>query len=364
MFTQRFAKIEGISFLDGYDVVSCKRCCFVYASNIPEQAAFDEYYINMNKYEHDIEQPDIITGRQEYIVEEIIRFNIDKAASVIDIGCARSEVLRSLQNKGFTDLTGADTSIKNVEYLKNKGINAIHATIATLATSKQYDVVLFLDVLEHVQDLRFAVSALYNITATNGMVIVSVPDMTTLASTELPYQEFSREHINYFTPTSLSNLMVQHGFHTVFQKSGLGLFRKSIGEAQGGRSIQKDSDSRQCIKRYIEQSKKYEHEINERLLPYSETPIIIWGLGTFTQRLLENTVLKNIVALVDSNPQYVGKKYKNISTISPSELKQYKAPVLIATSLRYVDDIVRAMRDELKVENEIIKLCSNYSFEY
>jgi 2-polyprenyl-3-methyl-5-hydroxy-6-metoxy-1,4-benzoquinol methylase len=154
MFTQKFAKIEGVSFLDGYDVVSCEQCGFVYASNIPEQEAFTTYYINANKYEHEIEQPDIITGKYEHIVQEIVRFGTEKTASVVDIGCARSEVLRSLRNMGFSNLMGIDPSVKNIEYLKTKGIDGIHATIKTMETSKQYDVVLFLAVLEHIRDLH------------------------------------------------------------------------------------------------------------------------------------------------------------------------------------------------------------------
>jgi len=364
MFTQKFAKIEGVSFLDGYNVVSCKQCGFVYASNIPEQENFDAYYINANKYEHEIEQPDVITGRYEHIVQEITRFNTDKTVSIVDIGCARSEILRSLQNRGFSKLTGIDPSVKNVEYLKDKGINGIHGTIKTMDTSKQYDIVLFLSVLEHIQDLRFTVDALYAATAQNGIAIITVPDMTAAASCELPYQEFSREHINYFTDVSLSNLMMQHGFHTIFlQKEKergelIGFFRKQ------STTIQKDNNGEQYIQHYIAQSRKYEDEIYANLLPYSDVPVIVWGVGTFTQRFLAKSILKNIVALVDANPQYTGKKYNNICIISPHELTRYKEPILLAISFRYIDTIIHIIKDEMKLENEIIKLHTDYSFEY
>jgi len=167
LFTQEFAKIEGISFLSGYNVVSCGKCNFVYASNISEQAAFDEYYINANKYEHEIEQSDTIIGRYEHIIQEIVHFEHDKTAPIVDIGCARSEILRSLQNLGYSNLTGIDPSVKNIEYLKNKGINGIHATVKTVDTSKQYKIVLFLAVLEHIQDLHQTLDTLYAITAVN-----------------------------------------------------------------------------------------------------------------------------------------------------------------------------------------------------
>jgi 2-polyprenyl-3-methyl-5-hydroxy-6-metoxy-1,4-benzoquinol methylase len=363
MFTQEFAKIEGVSFLDGYDVVSCEQCGFVYASNIPEQAAFDAYYINANKYEHEIEQADIITGRYEHIVQEIIHFNTDKKISIVDIGCARSEILRSLQNIGFSNLTGIDPSVKNVEYLKSKGINGIQATIKTIDTSKKYDLVLFLSVLEHIQDIHQTLNTLYAITALNGVVIIAVPDMAVPASGEFPYQEFSREHINYFTSVSLSNLMVKCGFYTILIKRErgigelIGFFRKE------SKSIKKDAAGEQSIQYYIEQSRKYEDAIYANLLKYSDTSIIVWGLGTFTQRLLTKKILNNIVALVDSNPKYAGKRYNNISIISPNELKKYKEPIILAVSPRYVDAIMHTIKDVLRLDNETVKMC-DYSFTY
>jgi 2-polyprenyl-3-methyl-5-hydroxy-6-metoxy-1,4-benzoquinol methylase len=362
MFTQEFAKIEGISFLESYDVVSCEQCGFVYAANIPEQADFDAYYINANKYEHEIEQPDIITGKYEYIIQEVIRFNVDKTAPIADIGCARSELLRSLQNKGFSNLTGIDPSIKNIEYLKSKGINGIHATIKNIDASKQYEIVFFLSVLEHIRDLHQTLKTLYAVTATNGIIVICVPNMAVPAPNELPYQEFSREHINYFTEISLSNLMMQHGFNAIFiKKEGgelAGFFRKQ------STAIRKDSSGERAIQYYIEQSKNYEDEIYTHLRQYSDIPVIIWGLGTFTQRLLAKKILKNITALVDSNPKYAGKKYNNIDIISPSELKKHKEPVLLAVSLRYIDAIIHTIKDEMKLENEIIKLNADYLFVY
>ena len=362
LFPQRFAWIEGASFLSGYDVVSCELCGFVYATNIPGQIAFDEYYYHANKYEHEIEQPDTFTGKYDSILEEIIELGTGKTASIVDIGCAKSEILRLLQNKGFSDLTGVDPSKKNIEYLRSKGISGIHATIDTMSVSKKYDMVLLVAVLEHVYDLHHTMEILYNITALGGMLMIVVPNMAEPLSNELPFQEFSREHINYFTAVSLSNLLTRYEFQAVAlkEKNGvlLGTFRKK------SKMIRKDSSGELCLLNYIELSKKYEDEIYANLLPYSEIPIIIWGAGTFAQRLLEKKLLNNIVAIVDSNPAYAGKKHGNIKIIAPNELKFHKNPVLIAASLRYVDAIIFEIRNELKLDNEIIKLHSDYSFHY
>jgi SAM-dependent methyltransferase len=357
LFKQEFANIDGVSFLDGYDVVCCRRCNFVYADNIPSQEKFDRYYTEANKYELPIEQPDEISGVYDYIIDEIVNFFPDKSTPIIDIGCARSEILRSLRKLGYTNLAGVDPSEKSVVYLSGYGIECYQGTIGTIDISKQYEVVTLTYVLEHVVDLDKTLSTIRSVTAKNGIVVVCVPDVAVPVSRELPFQEFSREHINYFSKGSLSNLMMQYGFSEILYRNDNGMltgfFRKCIrnDDIAGGLN-------------YISLSKKYESEIYENLSVYSDTPIIVWGIGTFTQRLLTKRILRNIVALVDSDPRYVGKTYNSIVTISPNELRKHAEPVLLAVSHRYIDAITYTIKNELKLSNEIIKLHADYSFKY
>jgi 2-polyprenyl-3-methyl-5-hydroxy-6-metoxy-1,4-benzoquinol methylase len=360
LFKQKFASVAGVSFLDGYDVVSCNKCGFVYASNIPDQKYFDIYYINSNKYEHEIEQPDTITGRYDNILKEILRFANDTALSIVDVGCARSEILRLLQNNGFSDLTGIDPSIKNINYLKKKNIEGIQGAIGTIDINRQYDIVLFLSVLEHIQDVNTALDVLYRLVADDGMLVVNVPNIEYPMDKELPFQEFSREHINYFTPTSLSNLMFQHDFQSI-------VLRKTTGELIGmfkkkDKNIVPEKNSR--IVQYIEKSDSYEKEMYKALLAYKNVPVVIWGLGTFTQRLLSNKILDNIVAFVDSNQEYRGKKYNNIPIISPDELNKYSEPIILSVSFRYINSIINTINNDLKINNEIIRLHETYDFIY
>jgi hypothetical protein len=161
---------------------------------------------------------------------------------------------------------------------------------------------------------------------------------------------------------TLTNLMLRHGFQNVFYKSHVEgmvcFFKKTVN------GIRKDDAGERHIRQYIERSKQYEEEIYTNLAPYSNVPVIIWGLGTFTQKLLAKNVLKNIAALVDSNPAYTGGKYHGISIIPPAGLKNHKEPIVLAVSFRYMDTVIRAIREDLKLDNEIIKLHNDYAFIY
>ncbi len=64
-----------------------------------------------------------------------------------------------------------------------------------------------------------------------------------------------------------------------------------------------------------------ENRIHETVLELiaSQRPLVVWGVGTHTQRLLATGGLAeaNIVAFVDSNPNYLGKKLNNIPILAP-----------------------------------------------
>ena len=44
LYDQRFVRFDDASGLDGYTVVACKRCGFMYADDLPGQDVFDRYY--------------------------------------------------------------------------------------------------------------------------------------------------------------------------------------------------------------------------------------------------------------------------------------------------------------------------------
>jgi hypothetical protein len=218
-------------------------------------------------------------------------------------------------------------------------------------------------VLEHIRELNNTINKLYNIINDNGSIIIDVPDMAQCSPQELPFQEFSTEHINYFTIGSLSNIMSMHGLVCVKYKSNkatlTGVFKKGSVD-----DIKFDFDGCRFIEKYIEKSISYEQEIYRHIEKYKNVALILWGCGTFMQRLLSYNILQNIVVCVDSNKNFRGNLINGIKIISPDELKAYNQPILITTSLRYIDDIVDTIRNKLELNNEILKLHSTYKFEY
>jgi hypothetical protein len=111
------------------------------------------------------------------------------------------------------------------------------------------------------------------------------------------------------------------------------------------------------LNNYISESYKMDIKlkkiIQEKLS--NKNKIIIWGVGTHTQRLIGSGLdCSKILFFVDSNTNYKGKMINGIEVKLPDEIKE-NIPILVST-YSYQDEVVRQIKDELKLTNEIIQL--------
>src|ERR1700740_504943 len=97
---QRFILPEGHPLSDGYMVVSCESCGFVYADTGVAHQQFDDFYARFSKYED--AQTGTGTGltawdqkRLSDTAREIAR-SVDRGARVLDLGCANGGLLAEL----------------------------------------------------------------------------------------------------------------------------------------------------------------------------------------------------------------------------------------------------------------------------
>ena len=204
-----------------------------------------------------------------------------------------------------------------------------------------------------------------------GRLYIEVPDATQFAfSPDAPFQEFSIEHINFFSPVSLKNLLISYGFSQVSfsqvsydqtnMHTGYALRMVFQKDAEIKRSeIVKDIETKSALEHYIADSRREEeriHKIVDELVD-CQKPLIVWGVGTHTQRLLATSRLAqaNIHAFVDSNPNYHGKDLNGIPIISPQAL-QNKIEAILISSCVFQQEIEHQIRHDLRLDNPIITL--------
>lgn len=371
LFEQKFACIEKVTFIRGYDVVCCPECGFIYADGIPEQSELNKYYGELSKYE--IAPVELSSFMRAYY-ESSLKFICSvmeaegktlEETELADIGCATGDFLLFLKDKGFTKLTGVDPSERCVAYLAEHGVSALRATIDEMPRGKRYGFLRLNTVLEHVEDLNRIIDRLSDAVEEEGYIYLAVPDILGFERLEnCPFQEFSVEHINYFSPATLARLMGRHGFEPVaYREEGnsrfselQAIYKKS--SAGGIQAKGPDEAGILAIKGYIRKNEQREAQLNRKIKALAESgePIVVWGVGTFTLRQLAQGELGRcrITCFADRNEHYQGQSYKGIPILPPGELTNDMGAILI-TAYYAQDDIGRYIREQLKLDNVILK---------
>jgi 2-polyprenyl-3-methyl-5-hydroxy-6-metoxy-1,4-benzoquinol methylase len=169
---------------------------------------------------------------------------------------------------GFRNLVGVDPSSACVENTRRGGCHAYRGDLAHLpAEIGRFDAVILTSVLEHVPDVKRAISALLSVCAEKGRIFLEVPDAAGYADNlHAPFQDINTEHINHFSIASLRNLMAQFGFAPALEEhvlvtgpSGLVFPGLEVGYERRPDSVpqpwQIDGEFRGQMERYINDSR-------------------------------------------------------------------------------------------------------------
>ena len=128
--------------------------------------------------------------RIEYIKNSIIKHFKIKSSSkslekinILDIGCGGGLLSEPMCRLG-ANVVGIDASNKNIEVAKfhakknNLKINYICSSPETLKTSKKFDVILNMEIIEHVDDIDFFIKKSSQLLKKDGLMFVATLNKT------------------------------------------------------------------------------------------------------------------------------------------------------------------------------------------
>lgn len=115
-------------------------------------------------------------ARTRLTLDLLARLGVAPPATVLDAGCGWGTTLEALEGAGYR-VTGADISRRALGRLDRPGRSLAVVDLGRPLPPglPEFDAVLALDVIEHVDDDRGAVARLGALVAPGGLVIVSVP---------------------------------------------------------------------------------------------------------------------------------------------------------------------------------------------
>ena len=311
LFHQSFAALSGRGLVDSYDVVSCRVCGFGFADGLPSLSDFERYYAEMSKYENQrtgghTSGPD--QNRCRSIAQRVDALIDDRGLPVLDVGCATGALLSAFKEIGYTDLEGLDPAPACASVAREAhGVVVRTGSTSDLPhLSRPYGLVLLSAVLEHLLDPLIVLRDAWRSLRDGGLVFVEVPDAQSFAGgAKVPYQEFSVEHINFFSLQSLSGMFGVAGFTCVHAArvempwtSGAtaGVVHAVFRRSHETSDMVTDQVTHEALLEYISVSALAEESVRARIdvLAQLGQPVLVWGVGTYTRHLLDAGALDGL----------------------------------------------------------------------
>lgn len=152
--------------------------------------------------------------------------------SLFDLGCGFSQALIYFRDQGF-QVAGMEVAAEAVAHGREHGIEVTQGLADSIPDldGRRYDVVLMLDVLEHLRCPARALTAIRDhLLAPDGLLVLDVPNdfnqFQVAADENLDLDKWwivPPNHINYFSPETLDQTVQKCGYQTFYLESSFPL---------------------------------------------------------------------------------------------------------------------------------------------
>ncbi len=209
---------------EGFEVVVCPRCSFTFIpSRYRKQVDYTTY-----KSESVVQQ---VRVANEWVKVErnLHRFRLvrkyRKHGRVYDVGAGYGHFMIAGEQLGY-EVRGIEMNRASARYARDElGLDVSEGDFLEIPEDEGYDVVTFWDVLEHMDRADLAIAKASAITRPGGYVFIQVPQIDSFFARRLKgaWWEMGLDHVNYFSPRTISQLLEQHGFRAVRFKNSIEL---------------------------------------------------------------------------------------------------------------------------------------------
>jgi 2-polyprenyl-3-methyl-5-hydroxy-6-metoxy-1,4-benzoquinol methylase len=139
--------------------------------------------------------------RKELVYSLLASFS--RRSAILEIGCGSGYILDHLQKNGFMNVSGVDSSKNFLKYYKN-----IKKSTKLIVQKNKYDLILLLDVIEHVRKEETLLKKIYAMLKQDGILIISAPAYGFLWS----HHDDLNKHYRRYTKSSLNVILNKNNF--------------------------------------------------------------------------------------------------------------------------------------------------------
>jgi SAM-dependent methyltransferase len=287
--------------------------------------------------------------------------------SVFEVGASNGVLLGYLSKKYRNEVSGIEPSRKLCDSAASSGIGIecgyFNSGFLAQAEIGPFDCVIIRHVLEHIDDLEDMLQSLQRIVKSDGLLVVEVPDGGKIFQNRL-FSNVFHEHLNYFTQSSLDNLMSRHGFSPIATEEVdvhggalLLVYKSGITKASSTQAIDHD-----LLKRFSRESDRYYQALHDRIQAARQSGKVVHGYGAShrTFILLGNAGLDRygVPVIYDNNPMLHGKRLNgfHIEVRPVRQIKDDSPDAIVVFATSYETEIRALLADECGYRGEIISV--------
>jgi len=206
--------------LEGFEAAflnRCSHCGFVFSGRNPTLAEIESHYEGYSR--NDYLSPITIKRYHEILdVFEAVR----KTNRILDVGCGIGYFLDVAKTRGW-EVYGTEYTESAVKICEDKGIIMNSGALNPKNyAAESFDVITSFEVIEHINTPNEEIARIYSLLRKGGYFYVTTPNFNSLLRYYLgaKYNVIGwPEHLSYYTPKTLTALMLNHGFKKVWFKS-------------------------------------------------------------------------------------------------------------------------------------------------
>jgi SAM-dependent methyltransferase len=198
-------------------LVKCKKCRHHFASPRLNEAFLDRYYTEINSEFYDFgntESADNNNYNHPELIGKILRRK--KGGKVLDIGCGYGFLLSKF-DKNRWDRYGIEPSPHARNRSIENGLTVIPGYLdkRTFPPDFKFDVVILLDVLEHITNPNELIATIKHYLQEGGLLVIGTGNIRSL-NARICQKNWAYlsiyEHISFYSPRSIRQLLRNQGF--------------------------------------------------------------------------------------------------------------------------------------------------------
>lgn len=226
-------------------LVKCRDCGLIFGKKNPSVEELTAHYTGYPRYQS---LSPITEKRYNELLDKLEPYR--KTNNLIDLGCSNGLFLECAKKRGW-NVYGTEYAQECIDYCAKNNITVFKSDkLPPEFYNLQFDVVTSFEVIEHINTPNPEIDFVKKILRKKGVFYVTTPNFNAISRLILKEKwnviEYP-EHLTYYTPKTLNNLMLKHGFKRIFLTTtaiSLSRFNQSRGKDEVNRTLNDNTDER------------------------------------------------------------------------------------------------------------------------